>query len=383
MSNSLPNRWRGAAAAVPLAIVPNTEPWCQFVPGPVPIEPHLLEIGLQQLPYNRTEDFSEITHEILCGLKDLFQTDGSVALLTASGTGAMEAAVINFLDPSQKVIVVNGGTFGQRWSDLCSAHSIPHTELAVPTGAGVDLHELEKLLSTGRYSALLINAHETSTGQLYDIEAIGKLARRYHSLFIVDAISTICADSFFMDEWGVDVCILSSHKALALPPGLSFVAMNQRALALLKGRKAAGFYFNLKDYLVNQQRGQSPYTPAIGVMLQLHQKLADIKVESRPAMIERHRNRAQHFRTAITDLSFEVLPTRCSNAMTALTCGSMDAGAVAERLQNHYRIIVARSGGELKSTLIRISHMGAQNPADLEVLITALTEIDATSSTYN
>ncbi len=353
--------------------------WKVFVPGPVPIESHLLAIGNQQLPYNRTEAFSEITHEIQLGLLQLFQTEGSVALLTASGTAAMEAAAINFLDVSTKVLVVNGGTFGQRWSDLCTVHSIPFEELCVPPGADIDLSQLESILLKGRFSALLINAHETSTGHLYDIEAIGKIVRTHGCLFVVDAISSICADPFTMDAWGVDVCILSSQKALALPPGLSFVALNRRSVALLEKRKPKSLYFNLKDYLANQLRGQSPYTPAIGLMLQLHQRLADIQSQTLPVLVAQHKQRAEHFRHAIQDLAFAVFPSRCSNAMTALACEGMDAGQVVERLRDHYRIIVAPGAGSLKSKTIRVAHMGAQNPNDVGFLTQALAEINATS----
>lgn len=358
--------------------MPELDAWKVFVPGPVPIESHLLAIGNQQLPYNRTEAFSEITHEIQRGLLQLFQTDGSVALLTASGTAAMEAAVINFLDVSTKTLVVNGGTFGQRWSDLCAAHTIPFEELVVPPGTDINLTQLESILLEGRFSALLINAHETSTGNLYDIEAIGKIARSHGVLFVVDAISSICADAFAMDAWGVDICILSSQKALALPPGLSFVAMNRRTVALLEKRAPKGLYFNLKDYLANQRRGQSPYTPAIGLMLQLHQRLADIQSQTLPVLVAQHRQRAEHFRNAIQDLAFTVLPSRCSNAMTALVCEGMDAGEVAERLRDHYRIIVAPGAGALKSKTIRVAHMGAQKPTDVALLVEALAEINTT-----
>ena len=132
----------------------------------------------------------------------------------------MEATVLNFLDTSDRALIVNGGTFGQRWCDLCDTHSIAYDEIVVPIGTDLDLSDLAGQLSDNRYSALLINAHETSIGHLYDIEAIGQLAHRHDVFFIVDAISSICADQFAMDRWHVDVAILSSQKALALPPGL-------------------------------------------------------------------------------------------------------------------------------------------------------------------
>lgn len=343
-----------------------------FTPGPVPIEDHIRAIGEKQPPYNRTEEFSGFTHELLGSLKYVFQTEGSVALLTGSGTAGMEASVLSFLDATDKALVINGGTFGQRWCDLCEVHSIPYDEIKVPLRADIDLTQLNDLLRDNRYTALLVNAHETSTGHLFDIPAIGLIARRYGVLFIVDAISTICADRFSMDDWHVDVAILSSHKALALPPGLSFVAMNDRAKARLVRRSPKSLYFNLNAYLANQQRGQLPYTPAISLMMQLHQRLQDIRQETLPALVLRHERRAESFRKSIENLPFDVLPIRSSNAMTAMICNGMDAFQVVRELRNRYNIVVAPSGGDLKSKVIRVAHMGAQDDADLTSLVTAL-----------
>ena len=359
--------------------------WRQFVPGPVPISPHLLAIGAQQLPYNRTEAFSTITHEILTGLKMLFGTESQVAILTGSGTAAMEAAVLNFISSEGRALVINGGTFGQRWADLCITLGTPHDELPVELGADLDLALLEATLADGNYSALLINAHETSIGHLYDIEAIGAIARHHDVLFIVDAISSVCADAFEMDNWGVDAAILSSHKALALPPGLSFVAMSEKAVLLLTSNQTQpkSLYFDLKNYLDNQKRGQLPYTPAIGIMLQLHKRLSDIHEQSLAALISQHKERAEHFRDAIQDMPFDILPARSSNAITALSCRDRDATEIATKLRDLYHLIVATSGGDLKSKLIRISHMGHQDPADVRHLISALGEISNKTNPTN
>ena len=349
-----------------------------FTPGPVPVAEHLRAIGAQQPPYNRSEAFSSFTREILRGLQGLFQTAGPVALLTASGTGAMEAVALNCLGASDHVLVINGGTFGQRWRDLCDVHSISHEEYKLPHGADVDLSQLTGLLSSGRFTALLVNAHETSTGHLYDIEAMGRLTEQYGLLFVVDAISSICADPFFMDDWRIDVAVLSSHKALGLPPGLSFVALGERALDRLENCGARrSLYFDLKDHLANQERGQMPYTPAIGLMMQLHQRLLDIREQTLPALVASHRQRAETFRRAIVELPFTLLPSRCSNALTALTCIGLDASTLVEALEMRHGIVVAPSGGILKSKLIRISHMGAQLDHDLTHLVPALTALAA------
>ena len=355
-----------------------------FTPGPVPVARHLRAIAEGQPLYNRTREYSKITREILSGLQGIFQTQGSVALLTASGTGAMEAAVLNFLGASDHVLVINGGTFGQRWCDLCDVHSIAYTEYRLPYGADVDLSHLSKLLASHPITALLVNAHETSTGQLYDIEAIGALTRERGIFYIVDAISTICADLFCMDAWQIDVAVLSSHKALALPPGLSFVAMSTGALKRLeRGSARRTLYFDLKNYLDNQERGQMPYTPAIGLMMQLHQRLLDIQEQSLPALVSSHKHRAEAFRNAIADLPFRVLPSRSSDAMTALSCIDFDATTLVEALKVRHGILVAPSGGALKSKLIRISHMGAQDARDLRVLVPALKALSADKTLTN
>lgn len=354
-----------------------------FTPGPVPIDRHILALGASQPPYNRTQAFSSLTHEILTDLQYIFQTAGAVALLTGSGTAAMEAAVLNFLGESDRAVVINGGTFGQRWCDLCDIHSIAYDEIAVPIGTDLDLADLRDRLSGNRYTALLINAHETSVGHLYDIESIGLMARQFDVFFLVDAISSICADRFQMDEWHVDAAILSSQKALALPPGLSFIAMNDAAKARLVRGPPQSMYFDLGTYLANQARGQFPYTPAIGLLMQLHQRLLDIRQETLPRSVLRHRERAESFRRTINDptfAAFSVLPARSSNAMTALWCEGLDASEVVEELRIRHNIVVAPSGGELKSRVIRIAHMGAQENTDVATLVSALRGIASSAA---
>jgi len=346
-----------------------------FTPGPVPVEKHILDIGSRQLPYNRTTEFSRLTEEILGGLKYVFQTSGSIAILTGSGTAAMEASVLNFLHAEDKVLIINGGTFGQRWCDLCEAHSIPFEELILNPGEDVNLEGLEKRLSEQNFTALLINAHETSTGILYDIEAIGKITHALGLFFIVDAVSMICADPFQMDEWHVDVAILSSQKALALPPGLSFVAMNSQALDRLRHTKNKTLYFNLQDYLDNQARGQLPYTPAIGILLQLHQRLIDIQAITLDKLILQHKKRADDFRKSLIHMPFDTLPERPSNAMTALVCSNINAYEIVLQLRNFYGIEVAPNAGDLKARVFRVSHMGSQHPDNIKALISGLKEI--------
>jgi len=336
-------------------------------------------LGSRQPPYCRTREFSQLTHSILEGLGYVFQTAGPVVILTGSGTAAMEAAALNFLCGDDKALVVNAGTFGQRWCDLCAVHGISYEAMALEAGEDLDLGSLSSALSKG-VTVLFVTAHETSTGALFDIEAIGRLTRELGVLLVVDAISSVCADRFLMDEWHVDVAVLSSQKALALPPGLAFIAMGDRALSRLEDIRPKTLYMNVREYLTNQKRGQMPFTPAIGLFLQLHQRLLDIREMTLDHLIRQHQEKASEFREALKTLPFDTLPQRPSNAMTAVSCGELDAHGIVQALRTDHAIEVAPNGGALKSRVFRVSHMGEHHPEDSRALVKALEDVTTRSS---
>ncbi len=344
-----------------------------FTPGPVAMSSRTLAIGASQLPYNRTEQFSQITFEIIESLKYIFGTQGDVVIFAASGTGAMEAVICNFLDQSDKVLIVNGGTFGQRWVNLCIQHEIPFEQICLDPGQPISLEDLDRRLSSQEYSTLLINAHETSTGLLYDTKAIGKLTRRYGVFFVVDAISTICADVFMMDEWHVDVSLLSSQKALALPPGLSFLALNKKTKLRLETKNCQSYYFDIKAYLANQKRGQMPFTPVIGHFMMLQERLREIRLQGIDFFISHHSKLAEYFRKGLQGLPLSFLPNSPSNALTAISCPKdVDAFNLVRRLADDFNCFVAPNGGDLKHRVFRVSHLGEQNETDIDFLINAL-----------
>jgi len=347
-----------------------------FTPGPVTMSTRTLAIGASQLPYNRTEQFSQITFDIIKDLKYIFGTQGEVVIFAASGTGAMEAVFFNFLDQSDKVLIVNGGTFGQRWVDLCIQHEIPFEQINLGPGQPISLEDLKSTLSTQEYSTLLINAHETSTGMIYDIKAIGELTQKYGVFFVVDAISTICADIFMMDKWHVDVSLLSSQKALALPPGLSFLALNKKAKLRLENKICQSYYFDIKEFLTNQKRGQMPFTPVIGHFMMLHERLGEIRLQGIDYFVSQHFKLAEYFRKGLKNLPFSFIPTTPSNALTAISCPkAIDAFNLVTTLANDFNCFVAPNGGNLKYRVFRVSHCGEQNETDIDFLISALETI--------
>jgi len=344
-----------------------------FTPGPTSMFAHTLEIGSSQLPYNRTDQFSQITLEIIDGLKYVFGTQEDVVIFSSSGTGAMEAAVINFLNKNDRVLIINGGTFGERWVELCTVHGIPYDEMKLEPGQSPLLENLDYKLSNKKYSALLINAHETSTGVLYDTKAIGRITHKYNILFIVDAISTICADTFLMDKWHVDVAVLSSQKALALPPGISFLALNQNAKEKLKEKTSRSYYFDISEYLDNQDRGQMPFTPAIGIFMMLHERLQNIQELGIESAITQHIKISNHFREGIKKLSFSIFPNTPSNALTSIKCHKgINAFELVKKLSEDFNCIVAPCAGDLKQDVFRVSHSGDQSFKDVNFLLYAI-----------
>jgi aspartate aminotransferase-like enzyme len=208
---------------------------------------------------------------------------------------------------------------------------------------------------------------------IYDTKAIGELTQKYGVFFVVDAISTICADIFMMDKWHVDVSLLSSQKALALPPGLSFLALNKKAKLKLETKTCQSYYFDIKVYLANQSRGQMPFTPVIGHFMMLQERLKDIKLHGIDFFVSRHSKLAEFFRKGLQGLPLSFLPNSPSNALTAISCPEdIDAFDLVKRLAAGFNCFVAPNGGDLKHRVFRVSHLGEQNKTDIDFLINAL-----------
>jgi aspartate aminotransferase-like enzyme len=354
--------------------VGDREPPLLFVPGPVEITAEARATAARRLPYHRTPAFSALAREVHDRLRLLFATAGDVVTFTASGTGAMEAAVLSLFTSRDRVLVVNGGTFGARWAEICRVLSIPHDEVEVAPGVCVDVDDLEARLARGHHSGLLLTAHETSTGQLSDVGAIGRLASRHGALYVVDAISALGADAFRMDAWGCDAVVASTQKALALPPGMSFLALSPRARERALAAPRRSLYFHAADYLAELPRGQTPYTPAIGLLVALHERLGQILETGVDALVAEHAARAAHFRAAIAGLPLRSLPARPSNALTALETAAEGPRApdVVARLRDEFGMQVAPNAPPLAERVFRVSHLGAQRIQDLDRLASAL-----------
>jgi aspartate aminotransferase-like enzyme len=342
-----------------------------FTPGPVKMSDEILEVGAKQTPYFRNCEFSDVTYDCENGLlKMLNAPEGSkVIFLTASGTAGMESVVMNLLTEDDNALVVHGGGFGGRFVDICATHSIPHHDLIVEH---TNLSDIETLAPKEEFSTLIVNAHETSIGHIYDLDAMGAYAKKNNQFFIVDAISMLVTDPIDMSAQNIDVVIASSQKGLALPPGLTMVILAPSALDRVQCIKS--LYFNFKDYLHNGERGQTPYTPAVTIMLQLQARLAQIeKLGGVSKTIESAKEISEYFRKKIKDLPLKAYTPFMPNAMTTLTpTDGKSAMDIVDGLEEGYKVMVCPNGGAERDIIFRVSHMGDMTKEYTDVLIDAL-----------
>lgn len=341
-----------------------------FTPGPVKMYEETLKLGALQTPYFRNEEFSKVLLECEENLLKIANApkNSRVVFLTASGTAAMEASVSNLLSKDDKALVINGGGFGQRFVDICKIYNKRVSELKIENSNLSDSSILEDYRDA---DVLLINAHETSIGTLYDLDAIAEFTKKNGILTIVDAISMFITDEIDMINQNIDALIISSHKGLALPPGLSMVVLSQKAIEKINPKHQ--LYFDFNDYLRDGERGQTPFTPAVTIILQLQQRLNKIVEDG----VEFHRNKAkniaQYFRDEIKNLPLEEFSSFMPNAMTTLTpLDGTSASKIVKVLDEEYDCIVAPNGGALREKIFRVSHMGDMTKDYIDKLIDAL-----------
>lgn len=344
-----------------------------FAVGPVQSFDDTLDLGSLQVPYFRTPEFSATMKENeALFLKCLHAPERSRAVfITGSGTAAMEAAVMNVLNEHDKALVVDGGSFGHRFYRLCEIHGVPATAVSLVAGSALTEEDLVPYEGAG-YTAFLVNLGETSTGVLYDLDLIGRFCREQGLLLIVDAVSSFLADPLDMAASGAAVVITGSQKALALPPGLSLIALAPSAVERVNAASVDCMYFDLKDALKNGERGQTPFTPAVGILLQLNARLKSLDAMGVAAETDRIANLARDFRSRIGDFPFELFAQTPSNAVTSLFTGDISASLVVETLKNDYGIWVCPNGGDLAEKVFRVGHIGNLTKADNDELLRAL-----------
>ena len=348
-----------------------------FTVGPVQSDEIVRKIGGDQVPYFRTPEFSEIMLENEMIIKEISNSgeNSRVVFLTASGTGAMEAAIINTINKDDKVLIVNSGSFGQRFVDICKIYDVDYDEIKIEYGKCLKADELKKY-DNKNYTVFLVNIHETSTGVYHNLDIITDFCVRNGIFLIVDDISSFLADSFDMVKSKVDILITSSQKTLACPPGISILVLSQNALVRVEKKDAKCMYLNLKSALLNGERGQTPFTPAVGTLLQINARLKEIKANGGVKKeIEKVQKLAEDFRNKIKDLPFELFSESMSNAVTALCPLTASPKEIFRILKDEYNIWVCPNGGELGEKIFRVGHIGNLTLKDNETLIEALKDL--------
>ena len=348
-----------------------------FTVGPVMCSDEVRVIGGEQVPYFRTPEFSELMleNEKLMLKYAKAPEDSKVAFMTNSSTGSMEAVVMNCFTVEDKVLVIDGGSFGHRFVQLCEIHEIPHDVIELNHGQKLTRERLYEYDGKD-YTGLLVNIDETSTGVLYDSEMLGEFCKKNEMFFVCDCVSAFLADPFDMAHCGADVMITGSQKVLACPPGVSMIVLAPRAVKRVMNAKVKSMYFDLADVLKNMERGQTPFTPAVGILRQINARLKEIeKAGGADAEISRVAAQAQDFRDKIKVLPFEFVSESPANGVTPVHPLHADAYEIFTELKDHYQIWVCPNGGDMKNTIFRVGHIGYLNRDDNTTLIDALKDM--------
>jgi aspartate aminotransferase-like enzyme len=347
-----------------------------FTPGPVEIPTRILRALSAVPPHHRTEVFRATFKRVNEAMRELHRTQGEMFLLGASGTGAMEAAVVNLMSPSEKALVVVGGKFGERWMNLLKAFGIPFEKIDVEWGHAVDPAAIERALKNSAGITAVYSTHsETSTGAIHDIEAVAKITRSRGVKLVVDAITSLGVHPLPQDAWGVDVVVCGSQKGLMCPPGLASVSVAPFAASAIESEGLPRFYFDLRKMRKNAPSGETPWTPPVSLVLALEEALTMISEEGLDNVHLRHRRLALAMRAGALALGYKLFAANPSHALTALyPPEGIDASAVVKRLRDVHGIVVAGGQDHLKGKIFRIGHMGCYDLGDVFTMIGALEE---------
>ena len=347
-----------------------------LTPGPTPLPEEVRKALGQPILHHRTPAYQEIFKEVAQRLKYVFQTSQEVLTFTSSGTGAMEGAVVNLLSPGEKVLVVVSGKFGERFAEICKGYGLAPILLSVPWGDSCDPARLSEALKTNPGIQVVFGTLcETSTGALHDVKEMAKISHRTDALFVVDAISGLAADTFYMDRWGIDAVVSGSQKGLMIPPGLSFLSFNEEALARVKHAKLPRFYFDAVKMAEAAKKCDTPFTSAIPLVRALHESLRIIQSQTLEGVWEKTASLAQATREAVQALGLELLAKHPSQGVTAVKIpAGVDGKALLQGLRAE-GIWVAGGQGQLKEKIFRIAHMGAIQASDVEQGVEALERV--------
>lgn len=347
-----------------------------YAPGPTPVPAEALLEMARPIIHHREAEFKPIFESCRKDLQYLFQTTRDVVTLAASGTGAMEAAVTNFLKRGDKALFVNGGKFGERWGKILSAYGCEPVEIAVEWGQAVDPAAVAAALDADpAIRAVYVQASETSTAVMHPVKELAAITAKRPGVFLaVDGITGVGVFDLPMDAWGIDILVTGSQKALMLPPGLAFIAWSEKAEGFMKTADLPRFYFNLKSEQKKQLENQTAWTPAVSLILGLREALAQIRAETLEGVFTRTARLAEATRQAVQALGLALYaPGSPSDACTAVKMPEgVDGQALKKVLRSQYGVIVAGGQDQAKGKILRLAHLGYAGPFDVVTAIAAL-----------
>lgn len=349
-----------------------------LTPGPTPLPPRVCEAMARPIIHHRTPQFQAILKEANEGLKYVFQTKNDVFILASSGTGAMEAAVASLLSAGDTAVTIQGGKFGERWTELCKSYNINTEVIDVEWGRAVEPQKIEERLKANpKIKAVFTTQCETSTGVVNDIEAIGKIIKDTEAVLVVDAISGLGAIDLKTDAWFCDIIVSGSQKGLMLPPGLSFISVSRKAWKLIENSKCPKYYFDLKAAKKAWDKTDTPFTPAITLIIALCESLKMIKQDGLENVFLRHKKLARATRQAMKAMGLELFAaTAASDVVTAVKVPpGIDGAELVKTMRDDYGVTIAGGQSELKGKIFRIAHMGYIGKSDIIECITCLEKV--------
>ncbi len=346
------------------------------IPGPTPLPDEILQTMTRQMINHRGPQFAEMIHKVTDILKTMFQTKGDVFLLTCSGTGGMEAAIVNTLSPGDKVLAAANGAFGDRFADIAETFGAQVERLNFEWGTAVNPQEVRRALSQDAgIKAVLVTHNETSTGVTSDLEAISAVVREYEKLLIVDAISGLGSIDLPTDKWGCDVVITGSQKGWMAPPGLAMVSVSERAWQAQAQAKMPKYYWDFAKAKSFLEKGQTPWTPAVSSFYALDAALELFQREGLKNIIARHARVAIRARDGVKSLGLSLFPddSCASNTITAVKVPEgLDSKKLLKILREEYDTVLAGGQQRLDGKIFRIGHLGYVNEGDIDAVMEAL-----------
>jgi serine---pyruvate transaminase len=347
-----------------------------FTPGPTPVPPQVLAALAEPVLHHRAPDFREVYARVLARLQEVHRTRNDVLLFTCSGTGAFESAIVNLCSPGERVLAVSAGSFGERWATMAKTFGCEVEELRYPWGETPTAEDLRRKLDKIEPVSLVFLVHsETSTGVVADVQALGAVAKEAGALVVVDAVSSLAAVPLEMDEWGLDVVVSGSQKALMTPPGLATAAVSPAAWEQVRRSTLPRFYFDWQKMRAAQEKLDSAFTPAVSLVVALDVALGLLLDDGLDAAFERHIRLGRACRAGIKAMGLELFSPdedRAAVVTAARIPDGIDATDLTQSLRDRHGVTIAGGQGELKGQIFRIGHIGWYDEFDVATALSAV-----------